>query len=205
MKSVTAQSGQTVFDIALQEMGSIAGVFDLLEANPELQLDLAVPAGTKVNKPALVVNNLVAEYYSRNVINPVSGMGEEVQLTEKDLIMVVQTLDYDLVNGDREFPRVRLYNLRERLTVQINYTGVGDGDLNNVPPRDWSQKVKMYIDQSLDGVNFSHVPWSMVYLDPTVETHTYNIIGLLTNYVRACVYLEEPSKGIIHQIIWKVL
>jgi hypothetical protein len=205
MESVTAQSGQTVFDIALQEMGSIAGVFDLLEANPELQLDLEVPAGTRVNKPTLVVNNLVADYFSRNVINPVSGMGEEVQLSEKDLIMVVQNLEYDLVNGDCEFNRVRLYNLRERLTVQINYTGLGDGDLSHDPALDWSQKVKMYIDQSLDGINFSHVPWSMVYLDPDVEIHTYNIIGLLTNYVRACVYLDAPSKGIIHQIIWKVL
>ena len=205
MKFVTAQPDQTVFDISLQELGSIEGVFDLLEVNPELQLDLSVPAETKINKPDWVVNNLVAEYYLQNVINPVSGMGEEVQLTEKDLIMVVQTLDYDLVNGDREFPRVRLYNLRERLTVQINYTGVGDGDLTNDPPRDWSQKVKIFIDQSLDGISFSHVPWSMIYLDPTTTTHTYNIIGLLTNYVRACVYLDEPSKGIIHQIIWKVL
>lgn len=204
MESVTAQSGQTVFDIALQEMGSIAGVFDLLEANPELQLDLAVPEGTRINKPDLVVNNLVAEYYSRNVINPVSGMGEEVQLSEKDLIMVIQNLEYDLVNGDREFNRVRLYNLRERLTVQINYSGIGEQVFSGTPS-DWSQKVRIYIDQSLDGINFSHVPRSMVYLDPTVETHTYNIIGLLTNYVRACVYLDAPSIGIIHQIIWKVL
>lgn len=205
MESVTAHSGQTVFDIALREMGSIAGVFDLLEANPELQLDLAVPAGTKVKKPAIVVNSLVAGYYARNAVSPVSGMGEEVQLTDKDIIMVTQNLGYDLADGDCEFGRVRLYNLRERLTVQVNYTGIGDGDLSHDPPLDWSQKVLLSIDQSLDGANFSAVPWSNVYLSPSVGTHTYNIIGLLTNYVRACVCLDGPSKGIINQIIWKVL
>jgi hypothetical protein len=77
MKSITAQSGQTVFDIALQELGSIEGVFDLLEANPDLQLDSAVVVGTSVKKPTPVIDLRVAEYYSRNGITPVSEIGQE--------------------------------------------------------------------------------------------------------------------------------
>jgi hypothetical protein len=205
MKSVQANTNQTLFDIALRETGSIEGVFDLLEANSQLRLDLAVPTGTKVMLPGPGAYGKVIDYYSRNSIKPVSGLGEDVQLSDEDLTMIIQNLDYNLVNGDHEFDRVRLFNLRDRLTVQINYSGIGDGDPDQDPPRDWHEKVKIFIDQSLDGINFSHVPRSQIYLDPDVETHTYNIIGLLTNYVRACVQLVDPSVGIIHQIIWKVL
>lgn len=205
MRSVPANNNQTLFDLSIQELGSVDGVFDLLEANTELQLDLAVPSGTKVYIPALAMDSRVADYYSRNGIKPVSGLGEEVQLSDEDLTMITQNLEYDLVNGDHEFPSLRLFNLRDRLTVQINYSDIADGGIPEDPPRDWHDMVGIYIDQSLDGINFSHVPRSQVFLDPDAQTHTYNIIGLLTNYVRACVQLVEPSQGIIHQIIWKVL
>jgi hypothetical protein len=76
MKSITAQFGQTIFDISLQELGSIEGVFDLLEANPGLQLDMAVSVGTNVKKPTPVIDLRVAEYYSRNGITPVSDVVE---------------------------------------------------------------------------------------------------------------------------------
>lgn len=205
MKAVIANNDQTLFDLSIQTTGSIEGVFDLLEANADLRLDLAVPSGTRVFLSGVVRDNKITDYYSRNALKPVSGLGEDVQLSDEDLTMITQNLDYDLVNGDHEFPAVRLFNLRDRLTVQINYTGIADGGTPADPPNDWHNKVRFYIDQSLDGINFSHVPRSQIYLDPDVETHTYNIIGLLTNYVRACVQLVDPSQGIIHQVIWKVL
>ena len=189
----------------MQEMGSIDGVFDLLEVNDGLVLDLDIPAGHKVNLTGNIIHRPTVDYYLRNGIKPVSGLGEEVQLSDEDLTMTTQNLEYDLVNGDHEFPSVRLFNLRDRLTVQINYSDIADGGIPEDPPRDWHDMVGIYLDQSLDGINFSHVPRSQVFLDPDAQTHTYNIIGLLTNYVRACVQLVEPSQGIIHQIIWKVL
>ena len=205
MNTIMAYDNQTLFDLSLQEMGSIEGVFDLLEANPTMQLDLAVPAGTRIIVSGDKRDAKVQDYYSRNGVLPVSGMGEDVELTEEDLTMIEQNMEYDLVNGDHEFDRVRIYNLRDRLTVQINYSDIADGGIPEDPPRDWHDMVGIYLDQSLDGINFSHVPRSQVFLDPDAQTHTYNIIGLLTNYVRACVQLVEPSQGIIHQIIWKVL
>ena len=74
MRTVLASENQTIFDISIQELGSIEGVFGLLEVNPELQLDLAVPAGTKVKKAIPVIDVRVAEYYSRNKITPVSDI-----------------------------------------------------------------------------------------------------------------------------------
>lgn len=76
MKSITAKAGQTIFDISLQELGSIEGVFGLLEANSELQLDIAIPVGTKVKKPTPAIDLRVAEYYSRNGIAPVSDVAD---------------------------------------------------------------------------------------------------------------------------------
>lgn len=192
MKQITTYNDQTVFDIAIQEMGSVEGVFELIDMNPELKLDLSFPAGMIVTIPKTVINAQVVDYYSRNNIKPVSGAGEEITLSDEDMTMITQDLEYDLINGDIEFPRVKLSNLREQLTVQIVYDGVT------------SSRVHLILDQSLDGENFSHVPESDFILNPLAPTHTYNVLGLLTNYVRACVHVEEPSEGIIHKIMWRV-
>jgi len=191
MKTIIAENNQTLFDIAVQAMGSIEGVFEILDMNPGLMLDMAVAAGTLVKVPERVIDTKVVDYFSRNGIKPVSGLGEEVIITLDDNSMIRQILNYDLVNGDQEFPGIRLHSIKNRLTVQINYTGLS------------SNLVKFYIDHSLDGHNWSHVPESGFTLDPTKNSHTYVIIGLLTNYVRGHVELGEPSQGIITEILWK--
>ena len=191
MKIVTAEFNQTPWDLAIQYMGSVEGVFDILDANPALKLDMAIEAGTKVRIPALVYNAGIVKLYDKNKIKPASGFGEEVSIPVNDDDMITQFLNYDLVNGDQEFPGIRLHQIKNRLTVQINYTGLT------------SSMVKFYIDHSLDGNNWSHVPDSGFTLDSTKPSHTYVIIGLLTNYVRAHVEMGEPAQGIITSILWK--
>jgi len=121
MKTIIALSGQTLFDIALQEMGSIEGVFDILDANAFLRLDMAIASGTKVLVPDKIINSAVLDYYTRNNIKPVSGIGEEISITQQDMIQIKQVVDYDLADGDNSFEGVRLANLGDELSVQINY------------------------------------------------------------------------------------
>lgn len=191
MKTITAQSGQTLFDLAIQELGGIEAVFELLDANDQLQLDLSVPAGTEVLIPSSYVNKRVAEYFSTNEICPVSGIGEESVITHDDMNNIKQDINYDLSQGEKMFDRIRLAFLRDLLTVQVSYSSLSQ------------ESVIISIDQSLDGDNWSEVPYCSYILDPIKDTHVFNIVGILTNFVRAHVQTPDATTGTINHIIWK--
>lgn len=191
MKTTTALSGQTLFDIAIQELGGIETVFSLLDANPGLQLDLSIPDGTVVNVPDAMVNKRIAAYFAENNLRPVSGIGEESVITQDDMNNIKQDLNYDLSQGDKEFGRVQLFFLRDLLSVQVSYSNLSQ------------ESVVFSIDQSLDGENWSEVPYCSYVLDPTKEVHTFNIVGILTNFVRGHVQTPDATTGTINNIIWK--
>jgi len=75
MKQVIVQQGQTIVDIALQEYGSVEGLFAFLEANQNLDLDSQLEPGQKVLvREEDVVNSDIVNYYQRNNINVVSSL-----------------------------------------------------------------------------------------------------------------------------------
>lgn len=191
MKTITARAGQTIFDLAVRELGGIEAVFDILDANDQLQLDLSIPAGTEVIIPDKMVSKRVAEYFTTNDIYPVSGMGDESVITQDDMNNIKQDLDYDLSQGDKEFDRVQLFFLRDLLTVQISYSDLSTGT------------VVFSIDQSLDGENWSEIPYCSFILDPETDTHVFNVVGVLTNFVRGHIQTPDSTTGIINHIIFK--
>jgi len=193
MRTITAQSGQTIFDIALQAMGDIAGAFDILALNAFLRLDMAVPAGTIVFIPDTITNPQVVDYYQRNGIIPTSGLGEEVTLNSEDMINIIQTLNYDLSSGQATFEGVRLWNLKDTLTVQVNYSYT-----NGLP--DLPTGLTFYLEQSLDGVNYSSI--ESANLDKALNTYTFNIENLQTNFVRGRIGFSIGT-GSIHEIIFR--
>jgi len=69
MKSVQVKDQQTVFDIAVQEYGSIEGVFDLLDGNDNLELDSDIVSGTML-KTGTVIDQSIVGYYTKNNIVP---------------------------------------------------------------------------------------------------------------------------------------
>lgn len=191
MKVITAQTGQTLFDIALQEMGSVDGVFDILNANAFLRLDMAIPAGTKVLVPDTVFQPGIVDYYTRNGLHPASSLGENVTLNEEDMIYITQPVAYDLSGGDTAFEGVRLWNLRDALTAQVDYTGVAEADIT------------VYVEQSLDGIDYSPVEGASQILDHSKTTHTFNISSLLTNFCRLRVEVAGVGDGTIDEITWR--
>jgi len=198
MKTITALNGQTICDIALQEMGDVSGSFDILAINPYLRLDMSIPAGTIVFVPETVINAQVVDYYTRNGIKPVSGLGEEITLNTQDMTYMTQRLDYNLADGDKEFEGVRLWNLSGKVTIQINYHGITN------------ENVMVLIQQSLDGISYDTIHRGDYILIPDLPSHVFNVLHLKTNYVRVKVVSVEvlgvPTEvtGVIDSIIWKV-
>ena len=192
MKTIIAQNNQTLFDIALQEMGDVSGVFDILDVNPYLRLDMAIPAGTKVLVPDTIINSQVQDYLSRNNIKPASGLGEEVTLNLSDMTEITQKLTYDLAGGNKTFEGIRLWNLKDKLTVQVNYSSVS------------SALVDAILQESLDGINFNNIAGASVTIVKTDPSYTFNLTGLLTNYVRLKITLGEATTGTIDEVIFKV-
>ena len=190
MKTAIAYNNQTVFDLAIEKTGSIESVFSFLESNKALCLDLSIPAGYRISLPDKTINADVVDYFQRGGLHVISGIGQEIVLSDEDMSCIKQTLQYNLSAGPKSFPAVRLYNLSDHLTVQINYSGLS------------SAGVRIYIDQSLDGINFSVIPEGESILDPLVGTHTYNIIGLSTKWVRARIEMEMACEGFIHEIFF---
>lgn len=198
MKSIIAQSGQTLFDIALQAMGDVSGVFDILAVNAFLRLDMAIPEGTVVFVPDMVINAQVVDYYERNGIVPVSGLGEEVTLNSEDMINIKQDLNYSVSGGNKIFDPVRLWNLKNYLTVQVNYSNLQG------TPVDSGDGAHIQLDQSLDGVIFSPIAGASVTLDVSLSSCTFNLTDLQTNFVRARLTLDIQMTGKIDEIIYRV-
>jgi len=192
VRTIIAHENQTLYDIALQAMGSVEGVFAILALNPFLRLDMAIPASTEVLVPDDVISQEVVDYYERNGIVPTSGLGEEVVLTPEEIIYYRQKLFYDLSDGQKAFDGIRLWNLVDKLTIQIIYEGIT------------SNLVQICLDQSLDGINYDLIPGSVYTLDPNAESHSFNIFELQSNYVRGRIILPEDSDGIINEIIFRL-
>lgn len=187
MKAI-AQNGQTLIDMAVQYTGGIDSVFDILDSNPLLVMDMSIAGGTVVIIPDRVINKAVVQYYADNDIVPMSGLGEDQVITQNDMNTIKQDTNYSLAGGDKEFDRVQLYFLRDLLTVQVRYTGVT------------ADTVEFAVDQSLDGENWSQIPYCSYTLDKTKDTHTFNIVGIVTGFVRGHIRVPDASAGTIDHI-----
>lgn len=188
MKTITALDKQTIWDLAIQEMGSVEGAFLILAENAFLRLDMSIPAGTKVLVPDTVLNADVVDYLSRNGYKPASGLGEDVDLTGIDMIDIIQIVNYKLA-ANNAFEGTRLWNLQGDLTVQLNFQGLSD-------------TVHIYIEQSLDGINYTAIPNGSTVIDNPDTTVSLNLHDLLTNYCR--VRVETPNQdGTLLEIIWR--
>lgn len=177
-------------DLALRYMGSAEGLIELLDANPLLQLDATLPAGISVVIPR-VINRRVVDYFDAYDLDPATGIDQEIVITQNDMNSIKQDVNYDLSQGSKEFDRVQLFFLRDLLTIQIHYSDIS------------TDTVSVTVDQSLDGINWTAVPTSGYTLSRDVDTHTYNIIGLLTNFVRVHVSVPDATTGTIDHIIFK--
>ncbi len=191
MKQIIAFAKQTVFDIAMQELGSAQGVWDILDANAFLRIDQEIPAGTLIFiPPDAVVSAQVVDYYTRNSLHPVSGLGEIVTITDENMIDKKQIVNYDLAGGNVTFDGQRMANMGDELTVQINYS-------------EFTGVATAFAEQSLDGINYSAIPGASVALDEQLSSLTINISGIVTNYVR--VRIEAiGANGSIGLILFRV-
>lgn len=64
--------GQSIFDIAIQELGSAEGAMDIALLRGMLLTD-DLPVGTELAMPP-VVNRSIAEYYRNKGIRPATGL-----------------------------------------------------------------------------------------------------------------------------------
>jgi hypothetical protein len=102
MRKVTAQRGQTVFDIAIQEMGSIEGVINILTMNTGIEMDEAIATGTVLYLPDAPLKPKIAEYYKKKLIVPVSANEAKEASVNQDVNIVIDGTKYSdsiLVSG----------------------------------------------------------------------------------------------------------
>ncbi len=191
MYKITTYNNQSVFDIALKVYGSIEGVFDLVKNNPGLRFDSLLGSGSILQAPGAVIKQEVVDYYAKNKINPATGnLPNLPAYIDED--MLKQILNYNLSGGDHVFPGIELKNLNLNASIQLNYTGINSAD------------VQVKLEMSLDGVNFDEIPTSLVTLDNTKDSHTWIILGLITNYIRLKVIVNTATAGTLDEMLIKL-
>lgn len=81
-RKVTVKSGQSIFDIALQEYGSVEGVYNLMQDNPARipSLDVDLLPGDVLLIGSDPVQKDVTDYYTRNSVFPATRSEEESDL-----------------------------------------------------------------------------------------------------------------------------
>ena len=192
MNTVTSRSNQTVFDIALRELGDPGGVFDILSANAFLRLDYALPSGVVILIPdGAVIRKDIVDYYQRNSIYPATGDGQLAVIPQENMVRIDQQVSYLLTGGSVAFNGERLYNLREMLSVQVNFTHV-------------SLAATAYVEQSLDGINYNEIPEASKAIPTGDGSITFNINGLVTDYCRVRIELAGSTSGTIDSIYWRI-
>lgn len=96
MGTIKPQQNQNIFDISLQEYGSIEKVFDLLEDNDQFDLteDISVYNDLKVGRE--VFKKDIVEYYNSRNLNPATALSEE----EEYLLDKFSGIDYMIIDDD---------------------------------------------------------------------------------------------------------
>ena len=192
MSKVTTYADQSVFDIALQEYGSVEGVFDILGANAGLQLDSHIAPGTLLQLPGIPVKQAVVDYYKKNNIKPATGNIAGLPDYKKEEEMIKMQYNYNLTGGSKALEGVRLYNLNGNMTVQINYEAINAGD------------VTVSLEMSLDGQSYSPIPEANYQLDKTLQSHTFIFYGFWTNYIRLKVDVGSATVGKITDMLIQI-
>ena len=79
METIKPQENQNIFDVSLQEYGSIEKVFDLLDDNDRFNLteDLSVYEDLKIGREAFKKD--IVEYYNTRNLKPATAITEEEQ------------------------------------------------------------------------------------------------------------------------------
>lgn len=96
MGTIKPQENQNIFDISLQEYGSIEKVFDLLEDNEKFNItdDLSVYEDLKIGREAFKKD--IVEYYSSRNLKPATALTEE----EEYLMDNFSGIDYMIIEDD---------------------------------------------------------------------------------------------------------
>lgn len=79
MKTVSVRGDQSWFDVAVQELGTVEGVFGLLGSAD--RLDINPVQATIIKLPVVLIKGNV-DYYIRRGIIPATGHLEEVTIAE---------------------------------------------------------------------------------------------------------------------------
>jgi len=96
METIKPQENQNIFDISLQEYGSIEKVFDLLEDNDKFDLteDISVYNELKIGREAFKKD--IVEYYNTRNLKPATSISEE----EQYLLNNFSGIDYMIIEDD---------------------------------------------------------------------------------------------------------
>lgn len=192
MKTIESVAGQTLFDIALQEMGSPGGVWDLLELNPALRLDVVIPTATTVFVPDTVIKPAVVDYYSRNNIKPISEIGSEVVYVEKG-VDVIQLVNYGVSMGSKNFDGIGPFDVFNIKSVTVEYSFDPEEGI----------VVSCRLQKSDDGVAWVDIDDTDDTLDASESIYTYNLTGVNSKYIRFCIETEAvESTGTIDKITY---
>lgn len=92
-------TGQSLFDLAIQKLGSVEGVFELAEkADVSLTDELAV--GVLLNAPVDPADRQVADYYKANRIIPATAITKDNTSGGGDILMEgieFWAIEYDFI------------------------------------------------------------------------------------------------------------
>ena len=80
MRKITVLEQQTVFDLALQELGSAEGVFDILSGNSSLYLDSDLTSGYEMLIDPAAINTSLVSAYANGSIKPGNGLAYTIQV-----------------------------------------------------------------------------------------------------------------------------
>lgn len=96
MEITKPQENQNIFDISLQEYGSIEKVFDLLEDNNQFNLteDISVYKDLKTGREAFKKD--IVEYYNSRNLKPATAISDEEQF----LLDNYSGIDHMIIEND---------------------------------------------------------------------------------------------------------
>ncbi|MDD2965537.1 MAG: hypothetical protein PHU33_16460 [Bacteroidales bacterium] len=97
MRKITALTNQTLYDIALEHIGTIEGVTMLIELNPGKRLDTPLVTGETIFIPDEATVPAVVSYYLKNNIHPISSLADQ---SPEAVLPIIETGTWLTIEGD---------------------------------------------------------------------------------------------------------
>lgn len=182
MRTIEAQSGQTLFDIAIQHCGTADAVFDIAELNGMRPTDIP-KVGSTLEVPEVTAKKVVRRLAELGAV-PATGRNitsDETSSNSNDMSKQTKEIDYNLASGNYTTDHVILDG--SKATLGLYFESLTGGTL------------QVKLQQAIDAEDYEDIPNSTRNISAGARVAYFNVAMLPRDLCIRAVLTTSGNAG----------